>query len=457
MNNQKKFWSRREFVTHAGALGAVTLGTGASCATGPQRPTLSANSHGEPADHAPSGSTTANGSSAENESLPPTDSEPVTGGPQPDREPQAPLQVPRRPFGRSGVDVSVLALGGYFDAGQHPELLERALSLGIDYWEATLTYGGKGYGAFFANHPDTRKRVFVLGKSPSTEPDVLNESLTRILADLGSNYVDFFTVQGLQDPNLLDENLRRWVETAKSRGSIRYFGFSTHAMMPECLQAAARLDWIDGVMTAYNYRLMQDSRMEAAIASCAARGIAITAIKSQGLPTNPKATLGLESEAARVALSRFQDAGLSPFQAKLRAVWANPHIASICSMMLDDRTLTENSRAAQQPEGLSAAALHRLGAGARDSAPGYCTGCAHVCESRIDGDVPIAGIMRLLMYARSYGDRRRARAEFSALSARTRAALTHANYRLAEQQCPQGMAIGNLMAEAVRELGSEAG
>src|SRR5262245_7664455 len=59
------------------------------------------------------------------------------------------VEVPTRPFGRTGVEISMLTLGGYFDAIENASLLDRAFALGVRSWETTLQWGGKGYGAYF--------------------------------------------------------------------------------------------------------------------------------------------------------------------------------------------------------------------------------------------------------------------------------------------------------------------
>ena len=44
------------------------------------------------------------------------------------------IKVPRRPFGRTGVEVSTLSLGGIFDIVSNQMVLHQALKLGVDYW-----------------------------------------------------------------------------------------------------------------------------------------------------------------------------------------------------------------------------------------------------------------------------------------------------------------------------------
>ena len=54
--------------------------------------------------------------------------------------PKAPM--PRRPFGRSGIKVSTLSLGGMFDILNNQLMLSKALDWGIDYWDTAEGYGG---------------------------------------------------------------------------------------------------------------------------------------------------------------------------------------------------------------------------------------------------------------------------------------------------------------------------
>ena len=51
-----------------------------------------------------------------------------------------------------------------------------------------------------------------------------------------------------------------------------------------------------------------------------------------------------------------------------------------------------------------------------------------------------------------YGDRERAKCLFRALPLRTRRRIGRMDYSLAELRCPQKMAIGSLMLEAVAEF-----
>ena len=60
--------------------------------------------------------------------------------------------------------------------------------------------------------------------------------------------------------------------------------------------------------------------------------------------------------------------------------------------------------------------------------------------------------MRSLMYHNSYGDSQLAQQTFAAIPADVRAKLLTADYRLAEQRCPQRMPIARLVRQAAEIL-----
>ena len=144
--------------------------------------------------------------------------------------------------------------------------------------------------------------------------------------------------------------------------------------------------------------------------------------------------------------------GFTDGQAKLKAVWQNPAIASICSQMPNMSLLMTNTAAAMDKTTLSATDSQLLQRYARETHADYCAGCTEICESAIGRRAPIGDMMRFLMYCRSYGDRDHARAEYQKIPQNIRARITSIDYAPAEKKCPQKMAIARLMREAADEL-----
>ena len=241
---------------------------------------------------------------------------------------------------------------------------------------------------------------------------------------------------------------RAWVDKAKADGRIRLFGFSTHRNMAACLAQAARLGWIDGIMLTYNYRLMADDDMQQAVDDCVRAGIGLIAMKTQGRALS----FGGGGRGGDL-VQHFIDQGMTKYQARLKAVWENPQIAGICSHMDNMTILKENVAAALDRTPLSGRDRRLMARHARRTASAYCAGCGDICESRLDDPVPVADVLRCLMYAHSYNDYQMAREAFARLPSDIRSRLLRTDFSAAETHCPRQMAIGALMRRAAAELG----
>ena len=359
--------------------------------------------------------------------------------------------VPTRPFGKTGAEVAILSLGGMFDIPNNQLMMRQAVKWGVTYWDTANSYEGghseKGIGKYFAKYPEDRKKIFLVTKSEAWTQSGMSEHLELSLDRMQTDHIDLFFVHAVRRVSSMDRDMKQWAEKAKSQGKIRFFGFSTHSNMEECLLEAAGLGWIDGIMLTYNYRLMHTEAMRRAVDACARAGIGLTAMKTQG------GGQVLTSGANELNLGgRFLQSGFTQRQAKHKAVWENPQIASICSQMPSMALLSENTAAAVNKTRLSALDREALIREARAGAAGYCAGCTRFCEPALAAGVPVGRVMRYLMYNRSYGDRDYARRRFRTISAETRAVMATLDYSAAEQRCPQQMPIGRLMREAAIEL-----
>ena len=223
--------------------------------------------------------------------------------------------------------------------------------------------------------------------------------------------------------------------------------------MENSLLAAAKLGWIDGIMLTYNYRLMVKDKMKRAVDACVKAGIGLTAMKTQAaFSANFYSSIGSETDDALKLTDHFLKKGYTAEQAKLKSVWENPNIASICSAMPNMTILRANVAATLNKNQLSEGDKQRLKQYAQQTAPGYCAGCADICESAINSEAPIFNVMRFLMYARCYGELEIAKSHFNELPLKVRKRMAQINYKKAELKCPQRMDIGRLMREASTDL-----
>ena len=359
--------------------------------------------------------------------------------------------VPTRPFGATGVEVPILGFGTSLHVAFSQLLLRQAVEWGVTYWDTANSYMGgnseAAIGKYFTKYPEDRKKVFLVTKSHAGSADGRTRDLNLSLERMQTDYIDLYFAHGIWNADELDAQTKRWAQNAKAEGKIRFFGFSTHSNMEACLLGAAGLGWIDGIMMSYNYRLMVDDRMKRAVEACAKAGIGLTAMKTQA-GGQVKTSTATELELA----GRFLQKGFTNAQAKLKAVWQNPQIASICSEMPNMTLLMSNVAAALDKTQLSARDNELMQLYARETRSAYCAGCTDICESCVEGNAPIGDMMRYLMYCNSYGDYKIAATGFSKIPEKIRRSLTNLDYSEAESKCPQGLPIASLMQEAKKRL-----
>jgi len=360
--------------------------------------------------------------------------------------------VPRRKLGKTGMDVSILNLGGMFDTINNQLLLKQAMKWGVTYWDTAESYGNglseEGFGRFFARNSEARKDIFLVTKLVPKGGN-FTERLDKSLKSLQTPYVDLFFVHAITGIDQMTPALKDWAAEMKKAGKFKYFGFSTHTNMDDCLLGAAKLDWIDAVMMTYNFRTMQSPKMQEALNACAKSGVGLVAMKTQGGGPGPAKAA---TKAELKVVEGFRERGFTDKQAKLKVVWENPQIASLCSQMPSLSILSANVAAARDQVKLAQAEFESLRQYALETKADYCAGCGSICQAAVGGAVPVNEVMRCLMYHYDYGEPELARQTFAGLPASVRQRLTEVSYSQAEQACPQGLAIAALMRQAQETL-----
>ncbi len=361
--------------------------------------------------------------------------------------------VSTRPFGKTGAQVSILSVGGTVATASNQLMLRQAVKWGATYWDTAPSYrwgrSEAGFGKYLDKYPEDRKKIFLVTKSGAWTTNGMTRDLNSSLDKMNTDYIDLYFVHGISSIGEMDEDTKAWAEKTKATGKIRFFGFSTHSNMEECLLEGARLGWIDGIMMTYNYRLMHSDDMRRAVDACVKAGIGLTAMKTQG-----GGQVRTDSETELKLAGRFLEKGFTDAQAKLKAVWQNPQISSVCSRMKNMTILMSNVAAARDKTQLSARDSELLQQYAKETRSAYCTGCTDICESCVEGEAPIGDVMRYLMYCNSYDDYGLAAAGFKKIPQKIRTGLTRLDYSMAERKCPQGLPIARLMQEAKKKLGT---
>ncbi|UCF00201.1 MAG: aldo/keto reductase [Planctomycetota bacterium] len=373
-------------------------------------------------------------------------------------EPNAPLEkkepafpkAPKRKLGKTGMEVSSIALGMIFDVLEQQVVLRKALEWGITYWDTADCYvGGNselGIGKFLEANPTIRKDLFIVSKSDERDPEGMQKLLERSLERMKTDYIDMYFIHGTSEPTELSEEVKSWVANAKKSKKIRFFGFSTHKNMDQCLTAAAKLGWIDAIMTSYNFRVMQDPKMQAAVDACYKAGVGLVAMKTQARGQE------IETEEDKKLVEHFQQKGFTEGQAKLKVVLQDERISSACTGRGNLSDLLANVAAALDKTKLTKADIDIFKEYAIATCSGYCAGCARICDSALPTASYVSEIMRYLMYYKSYGEQQEAKDLFAKIPGSARRRLLSTDYSLAEARCPQHLPIGKLIAEAVTKL-----
>jgi len=367
-------------------------------------------------------------------------------------------QVPKRKLGKTGVNVPYLSFGTLRVDTENQILLRRTLQSGVNYWDTAYNYSGGnselGIGKFLAKNPEVRKKLFIVTKASGarTVADI-EERLQTSLKRMSTDYIDlYYGVHGLSDPAQLTDELKQWAEGAKKRKLIRYFGFSTHSNTAKCLAAAAKLDWIDALMTRYSFRDIQNAEMQAALDACYKAKIGLVAMKTVGRASRRRGSQPAETDAEKKLTEHLLQRGFTQEQAAIKLVLEDKRISSACVGMQTIPILNANVATALDKTKLTQADRKVFKEYAQATCSGYCAGCAYICDSALP-DVPyVSDIMRYLMYYNSYGEKEMAKEFFAEIPSRVRGKLLSTDYCLAEARCPQHLPIRELVAEAVSKL-----
>ncbi len=186
--------------------------------------------------------------------LPPLPSNPVT--------PQA---MPTRNLGRTGYRVGIFSLGGQA-AVEQPDndavavpIVERALDLGVNYFDTSARYGGDArWSERYIGQVMKRRRreAFLATKTHDRTKDGSLKLLERSLALLQTDHVDLWQLHNLQRKEEVERIFApggavEALLSAREQGLVRFVGVTGHAD-PDVLLEAIRRFPFDTVLMALN-------------------------------------------------------------------------------------------------------------------------------------------------------------------------------------------------------------
>jgi len=362
--------------------------------------------------------------------------------------------VPTVTLGRTGQKVTILGMGTSWAVA--PSFVQAALHAGVRYIDTSENYENTRAEKVLGDVLDRtgmRKEVYLVtknGRGKVGGPRAFRTFQTRLtesMERLKTDYIDCYYLHGVggREIELLrDPDVKNAFEKLKKSGKIRFCGLSCHdAKLPEILDVAAQVGWVDQVMFKYNFRDVggrdRYDDLNRAIDKASKANMALVAMKTQG---------GAINFPAKIA--ELTAKGFKKEVAAIKSVWSDNRMHVAVSEMTTRDMLRENI-AGSQNLALTAREIELLEKYRLATAHLYCHGCGHHCEPAAGG-VAIADILRYLRYHEVYGKRQRARELYQALPPEARD-LAHADLAAAQKACPHGLPVVELIHRADRQMG----
>ncbi len=203
-------------------------------------------------------------------------------------------RVPRRPLGGTGVEVSVLALGGVIGMQLPPSrdhdpsaLAEQALNLGITYFDTAPSYNNgqseTNYGPVVGRR---RGELFLATKTGDRSYDGTLRSIEQSLRRLRTDHVDLLQIHGVsQGDNLAEWGKPGGVVTAlrklRDEKVIRFLGVTGHDSA-EALRKAIVMYEFDTLLTTLNPVSRRRPFREELLAAANGKKMGVIAMKVMG-------------------------------------------------------------------------------------------------------------------------------------------------------------------------------
>lgn len=360
-----------------------------------------------------------------------------------------------RPLGKTGLQVSALAMGCMRLPEHDPELsaqvVDAAIAAGVNYFETTRWYINGRCQHLTAGGLKGRSRGLIVsgkaGISEETTADSYRQEIDLQMEILGVDYLEFFQVGwfGLDRLEMLTKKggALEALDKARGEGLIGYIGFTGHDK-PENYIKLIETGLFDSFTIPYN---MLNRAYAPAIARAGELGVGVIAMC-------PVAG-GMLSAPAPQLQALIPGGAQTTAAAALQFVLANPNVSCACSGMNTLEMLAENVATIEAFQGASAADHARMDAILDEFATlgqRFCTACGYCMDCPNGVDIP--GNFRLYNYGKVYGLLDWAAEQYARLEPGKRAdACTRCN--ACEPKCPNELPVMDQLAEVAAALGRE--
>jgi aryl-alcohol dehydrogenase-like predicted oxidoreductase len=171
------------------------------------------------------------------------------------------MDIQKRKLGKTGADVTLMGLGGegvlrtFGNDDEAYALINRALDLGVNYFESARAYSGSEtyYGKALR---ERRKEIFLTSKSHARDRKGALEHLQETLKNMKTDHLDLWQVHDVRTDDDVKEifgpkgAIEAFAE-AKQKGLTRFIGVTGHHD-PEILKKCISLFDFDTVLLPVN-------------------------------------------------------------------------------------------------------------------------------------------------------------------------------------------------------------
>jgi predicted aldo/keto reductase-like oxidoreductase len=371
-----------------------------------------------------------------------------------------PTALPRRPLGKTGVDVTILDQGT--GKGRDVDrLLRLGFARGVRSFDTSETYHSEpAFKKWFEQAPEVRKQIFLVTKDAPKTPGQLPGMLDKRLAALGTDYVDLIFVHSFGDNHSLDDairfvkskELKEAAAAVKRSGKARFVGISTHHKdRAHLIRAAAEGGIVDAIMLQYRPWLDKDSPLNQALDFAHAKGVGLISMKQIAgtyLGDAPRGNI-LDDVVKRVPL--LKERNLTPFQGLLHAIWSDERLSAVCVSMNNTDHIRENTDAALRYEPLKAAEIRQVRDAVLAHNPMLCADCDGRCMTAAGTQAELGNLTRFLTYYEHQGLRAEARRQYASLPPEAKD-WSGADLDAARAACPNRLDFARLLREVDRHL-----
>ncbi len=333
-----------------------------------------------------------------------------------------------RTLGKTGLKVT--SVGCAAGAIPNPDILARALELGINYYDTARIYGqGKSEEFLGRAIKGKRDRIVLASKTFSNTKATILKDIETSLMTLGTDHLDIYHQHSRHTPQEITDEMIETMELVKKQGKTRFIGVSTHdpnAMVDFILKVGK----FDAVQTTYSYAIGAPFR-DGAIKKLYDAGIGVIAMKVVIATATPKGDTGNHLS---------NEGGL----AAIKWVLNNPAISTTVPWSETMEELEINFRAMTEPYTTGdEKILFTRNEQIREL---YCRMCFQ-CKGKCPKGIPVADELRFLAYNDFKGNFHEAREGFWSLPREIR------NIRCSDcsecvVKCPNGVKVHERLIRA---------